>query len=513
MLLDLVALALFTSGAGGGSLSSFAASGTSAEEEPSAGGGSLSAFAATGTGIEGFLGSGGAALSSFAGSGTGGEGEPSLGSSTLSPFAASGTGAETFAASGSAALSSFACSGSGAEGITGSGSPSLSSFAASGAGAEQHTGLGGGTMTPFVASGSATETFAGTGAATLSVFLPAGAAAETEPSAGSAALSPFAVSGVALEQEGGSGGGFLSAFTVAAAGAEQEAGSGGGFLSPFTTSGIGTDDPTGGGTCAMSPFATTGGGMVVLGGLDLPGELCDLPAFAEASRCNDRSGELVALLAGVLLRDTTLPVISNMSGATISRTAPITFDITDNASHLDRVVIEATHLTGSPEVAYDNTFKTGYTVGSSASSIFGGKTFVVTRDAGWPTGQVTLRIIARDTDGNEATPTDYVFTVTNPSVGPTIANFLPAPGTPISRSTPVEFDVTDVVLIRRVVVEANLGGATELVHDGDGFSPGYATSSRTAISGGFHYLVARQGGWPSAPTIKVIAVDSSGNES
>lgn len=99
---------------------------------------------------------------------------------------------------------------------------------------------------------------------------------------------------------------------------------------------------------------------------------------------------------------------------------------------------------------------------------------------------------------------------------PVVANFNPAPGTPIARTAPIAFDVTDDSgVFRRIFVVAFFPatGATEVVHDGDSFRGHYAAGSgRTMIAAGFRYTVLRTGGWPGPPTIQTFAIDRAGNE-
>lgn len=97
---------------------------------------------------------------------------------------------------------------------------------------------------------------------------------------------------------------------------------------------------------------------------------------------------------------------------------------------------------------------------------------------------------------------------------PVVSNLTPAPGTTILSTQAVSLDVTDDSgAFRRVIVTASFpSGASEVVHDGDGFAGYYAGSSRTLIAGGLRYTITRLGGWPGAPTIKVIAIDPTGTE-
>lgn len=102
------------------------------------------------------------------------------------------------------------------------------------------------------------------------------------------------------------------------------------------------------------------------------------------------------------------------------------------------------------------------------------------------------------------------------TIPPVVGNFSPAPGTPIARTGPISFDVTDESgEFRRIFIVASFPttGMTEVVHDGDGFRGFYtASSSRTMIAGGFRYTVLRSGGWPGAPTIQTFVIDRGGNE-
>jgi hypothetical protein len=99
---------------------------------------------------------------------------------------------------------------------------------------------------------------------------------------------------------------------------------------------------------------------------------------------------------------------------------------------------------------------------------------------------------------------------------PVVGNFNPAPGTPVARTGPISFEVTDDSGdFRRIFVVAYFPatGVTEVVHDGDGFRGHYAAgSSRTMIAGGFRYTLLRTSGWPGAPTIQTFAIDRAGNE-
>jgi hypothetical protein len=99
------------------------------------------------------------------------------------------------------------------------------------------------------------------------------------------------------------------------------------------------------------------------------------------------------------------------------------------------------------------------------------------------------------------------------TAGPVVTNIVPNPGTTLTRSSPVQFDVLDDVGFAAVLVYVSFPGrATELVHDSLNFRFPYAASTRISISGGFRYVVRRTGGWPGDPTFVAHAIDSEGNQ-
>lgn len=99
---------------------------------------------------------------------------------------------------------------------------------------------------------------------------------------------------------------------------------------------------------------------------------------------------------------------------------------------------------------------------------------------------------------------------------PVVSGFDPAPGTQITRTQAIDFDVTDDSgLFARIFVVAffKSTGVQEVIHDGTGFVGFFtATSSRVVIANGFRYTVLRSGGWTEAPTIRVFPIDAAGNE-
>jgi hypothetical protein len=98
--------------------------------------------------------------------------------------------------------------------------------------------------------------------------------------------------------------------------------------------------------------------------------------------------------------------------------------------------------------------------------------------------------------------------------GPAVSNKSPDPSVTIQFDTPVAFDVTDSTPWREIVIIAKFPtGAWECVYDGSAYGPNYSTlSTITSITGGFHFRLRRDQGWPGSPTILVHAIDTSGAE-
>lgn len=116
----------------------------------------------------------------------------------------------------------------------------------------------------------------------------------------------------------------------------------------------------------------------------------------------------------------------------------------------------------------------------------------------------------------------FVTTVSTSSVTPlirtppTITNFSPATGSSIYVTTPVGFDITDDGPFRRIIIHALYSASRidEVVHDGNTYGPKYTGSlnTRTAIAGGYTYVMLRDGGWPESPIITPYAIDITGSE-
>jgi len=101
------------------------------------------------------------------------------------------------------------------------------------------------------------------------------------------------------------------------------------------------------------------------------------------------------------------------------------------------------------------------------------------------------------------------------SVAPVVSNVTPTPGTAIGRHDALEFDVSDNVALRRVLVRIRYDDRSDwdFVFDGVSFSPRYAALSSVTISGGsYHFVLRRKGGWPAPPRLMPFPFDTGGNE-
>lgn len=109
-----------------------------------------------------------------------------------------------------------------------------------------------------------------------------------------------------------------------------------------------------------------------------------------------------------------------------------------------------------------------------------------------------------------------MYSVDLNDVPPTVENFSPALSSDVQPGGTVQFDLLDdessfsVAGLLALFEEAML---YEVVHDGDRWGPMYSYSTRTAISGGWRYVLRRRSpGWPrEALKIRLLAADSAGN--
>lgn len=206
---------------------------------------------------------------------------------------------------------------------------------------------------------------------------------------------------------------------------------------------------------------------------------------------------------------------SPVAGA-VARAAAVSFSVTDPDAFA-AITVWAVLGDGSTVVVYDGaSFGTLVDAGSSVGGTTT-KSFVVAYDgAGWP-DDYTLHVRAVDSLGASAT-TSSTYTLSDPPApadptAPEVELVSPAADSAITRSTPIVIDVTDASAFAAIFVwVVYLNGDEEVAHNGTTFAARYAHGSlRTDIAGGFRYTLRRAGGWPLAPTVRILPVDTFGN--
>lgn len=100
---------------------------------------------------------------------------------------------------------------------------------------------------------------------------------------------------------------------------------------------------------------------------------------------------------------------------------------------------------------------------------------------------------------------------------PTIQNFVPGIGLPISSGTQISFDiVSSTGFVPYFAILASFGGvaAQDLVYNSVAFNSMYSNSHNTvtAISGGFHVTMLRDGGWLDGSVTVIPVAFSTGSE-
>lgn len=100
--------------------------------------------------------------------------------------------------------------------------------------------------------------------------------------------------------------------------------------------------------------------------------------------------------------------------------------------------------------------------------------------------------------------------------GPRIENLSPAPGVLPGVNQPIEFDIVDDTPDLDAVyiwIDFDDLPHVELVYDSDVFVKPYTSACTiTPNATGFHVVIFRSGGWPSAFYITVKGHDASGNK-
>lgn len=94
---------------------------------------------------------------------------------------------------------------------------------------------------------------------------------------------------------------------------------------------------------------------------------------------------------------------------------------------------------------------------------------------------------------------------------PVVTLISPANGSKIGRADAITVRVTDEIDLARVIISVQQGASRELAHDETGFVGLYASSTRTAIAGGYEFALRRTGGWSYTATVHVSPNDFGGN--
>jgi hypothetical protein len=99
---------------------------------------------------------------------------------------------------------------------------------------------------------------------------------------------------------------------------------------------------------------------------------------------------------------------------------------------------------------------------------------------------------------------------------PTITNIFPDPNNGLTSATqPIRFDVTSTVGLRRVFVVVGIVDQGLLRHetayDGAAFGNTFSSGINriVSITDGNRYYFLRDNAWPSAPSMKIIAIDTN----
>ncbi len=98
--------------------------------------------------------------------------------------------------------------------------------------------------------------------------------------------------------------------------------------------------------------------------------------------------------------------------------------------------------------------------------------------------------------------------------GPALAWVTPTPGSVIFKNDPLVVQITTIAggtFAGLVLVAQFPSGIWETIHDGVAFSGQYDSSTRAPITDGYQFTIVRDGGWTQTPTIRCVAVDTSGN--
>jgi hypothetical protein len=205
-------------------------------------------------------------------------------------------------------------------------------------------------------------------------------------------------------------------------------------------------------------------------------------------------------------------------GASLANADNVEFDCTiELVDSISVASVTVEFADGRNETVYDGaSFTDDYS--GAVTNITGGKHFNFTRTGGWRTASLLFHLFAVGGRGGTVFSSTYNLTVTDPpsevDAIPVIDGFDPADGSAIANADTVSFDVTidspDSVDLIVISVEF-ADGRIDVIHDADGFTDDYSTSTLNAIAGGYTVEMNRDAGWRTATlAFRVIAVGGDG---
>jgi len=131
------------------------------------------------------------------------------------------------------------------------------------------------------------------------------------------------------------------------------------------------------------------------------------------------------------------------------------------------------------------------------------------------------QLASKTPGGYERAPAPRWVAIVSPLPGgpgqsspPVVSNLEPPAGSLVRPDTPISFDITDADGFSLIIPMMSLNDFTTpepVTNNLDGFEPLYQGSTRTAITGGYHYVLRRKGGWTATPRLIIWAVDRVGS--
>lgn len=209
-----------------------------------------------------------------------------------------------------------------------------------------------------------------------------------------------------------------------------------------------------------------------------------------------------------------------ISGSSVLRTDTIVVDVTDPGGGFAEAEIGIQYpvlgfANARTDVAYDGSAQAApYTV--SVSAISNGFRYQITRTGGDGTGflgNFTVKVRTRDVDGNVTTSTAS-YTLNPAPAAPVVGPFVPVSGSSITRTTLVQFDVTDTQNgqnLTEIWINYPNINRSEIAWTLDQIAPFPYFVQVDPITNGNRYTIIRFDGWIDDPTININVYDNDGN--